>query len=420
MPEFRILPHHFVKMQSNILSPQFLPASPSAHFDDDVAFLEKHTEVVTLSEPAGTARVALAPAWQGRVMTSTVGGAEGLSFGWINRELIASGKFQPHVNVFGGEDRFWLGPEGGQFSIFFAPGAKFELGDWFTPAALDTLPFRLVSRATDRASFAAEFSLTNYSGTRFDVRVEREVRVLDQSAGWRELGGAAVAGVGVVAYESENRLINAGPSPWRKETGLLSVWILGMFKPSSATTIIVPIKPGPDSEFGARVTSDYFGDVPPERLVVKEDVLLFSGDGQFRSKIGVNPGRSRGVLGSYDAARGVLTIIQFSQPEGTTDYVNSLWKLQDRPYDGDAINSYNDGPPAPGVKPLGPFYELESSSPAVALRPGQEHTHRHRTIHLTGSEMALTALSEATLGVSLEEVCRFGNRGNSSPLHEVP
>jgi hypothetical protein len=26
----------------------------------------------------------------------------------------------PHINVFGGEDRFWLGPEGGQFSIFFA------------------------------------------------------------------------------------------------------------------------------------------------------------------------------------------------------------------------------------------------------------------------------------------------------------
>jgi hypothetical protein len=36
-------------------------------------------------------------------------------FGWINRKLIASRKIQPHINVFGGEDRFWIGPEGGQF-----------------------------------------------------------------------------------------------------------------------------------------------------------------------------------------------------------------------------------------------------------------------------------------------------------------
>ena len=80
-------------------------------------------------------------------MTSTAGGDAGLSFGWINRELIASGKLQPHINVFGGEDRFWLGPEGGQFSIFFAKGAKFELADWFTPAAIDTLPFQVVSQS---------------------------------------------------------------------------------------------------------------------------------------------------------------------------------------------------------------------------------------------------------------------------------
>ena len=104
----------------------------AASFGDDLAFLQQHTEVVVLHDPSNTAQVAVAPAWQGRVLTSTAAGAGGASFGWINRELIASGKLQPHINVFGGEDRFWLGPEGGQFSIFFAPGAKFELSDWFT------------------------------------------------------------------------------------------------------------------------------------------------------------------------------------------------------------------------------------------------------------------------------------------------
>jgi len=38
-------------------------------------------------------------------------GAHGFSFGWINRELIASGKAMPHINPYGGEERLWLGPE---------------------------------------------------------------------------------------------------------------------------------------------------------------------------------------------------------------------------------------------------------------------------------------------------------------------
>jgi len=373
-------------------------------FGDDVAFLKQHADLIVLSDKQGLAKVALSAAWQGRVMTSTAGGDAGLSFGWINRELIASGKIQPHINVFGGEDRFWLGPEGGQFSIFFAKGAKFELADWQTPAVIDTLPFKVASQSKSRAKFTSEFALTNYSGTRFEVAVNREVRLLDAAAAWKKLGVKPAEGVSLVAVETDNRIRNAGKNAWTKETGLLSVWILGMFNPSPATTIVVPLKAGPESQLGVKVTSDYFGTVPPERLVVKDDVLYFSGDGQYRSKIGINPKRSKAVLGSYDADNRVLTIAQFSQPAGVTDYVNSLWKLQDNPYGGDAANSYNDGPPSPGAKPLGPFYELESSSPAAALAPGKSLAHVHRTIHLSGPESALDGVARATLGVSIADI----------------
>jgi len=380
------------------------PSLFAATFSDDVAFLRKHTETLVLSDGTGSAQIAVAPAWQGRVMTSTAGGGAGASLGWINRELIASGKVQPHINVFGGEDRFWLGPEGGQFSIFFAPGAKFELADWQTPAALDTMPYALVEKAADRARFAAAFALTNYSGTRLEVKVDREVRLLPSLRAWKELGVMPLPSVNVVAYETDNRITNAGRQAWRKETGLLSIWILGMFNPSPATTLVVPVKPGPEAELGTKVTSDYFGNVPPERLAVKDTVIFFSGDGRFRSKIGVNPARSRGVLGSYDAGNGVLTIVQFTQPEGVTDYVNSLWKLQENPFAGDAANAYNDGPPAPGAKPLGPFFEMESSSPAAALEPGKSLTHIHRTVHLSGPENALDAVAKTVLGVPLAEI----------------
>jgi hypothetical protein len=337
-------------------------------------------------------------------MTSTAAGDAGLSFGWINRELIASGQLQPHINVFGGEDRFWLGPEGGQFSIFFAKGVPFDLEHWYTPAPLDTMTYRVKQHSKSQARFEATFRLTNYSGTIFDVKVDRTVRLLGAAAAWRRLGVPPATGVKWVAYESVNQLVNAGKQAWRKDAGLLSIWILGMFNPSSTTTIAVPILKGPNADLGEKVTSDYFGRVPPERLAVKDHVVFFSGDGQFRSKIGISPQRSRGVLGSYDAANRLLTIVQFTQPAGVVDYVNSMWKWQDHPYRGDAANSYNDGPATPGAKPLGPFYELESSSPAAALAPGRKLQHVHRTFHVVGPEAALDPIARAALGVSIAEM----------------
>ena len=380
------------------------PCASGADFGDDIAFLKKHTGVIVLSDKAGMAKVVLAPAWQGRVMTSTTGGDAGLSFGWINRELIASGEIKPHMNAFGGEDRFWMGPEGGQFSIFFERGKKFEFADWQTPAVFDTKPFKVVSKADDRAVFSQEFSLTNYSGTVFHVAVEREVRLLSPGTAWEKLGVKPAGDLSLVAYASNNKITNKGREAWKKETGLLSVWILGMFNPSPSTTVVVPIKAGPEKDLGVKVTSDYFGQVPADRLVVRDDVVFLRADGQYRSKIGIGPKRSKAILGSYDADNKVLTLVQFNQPEGVTDYVNSLWKLQDNPFGGDAANSYNDGPPEPGARPMGPFYELESSSPAAALEPGGSLTHTHRTFHLTGPEAALDKIAKATLGVSLGDV----------------
>ena len=378
--------------------------SSGASFGDDSAFLKKHTEVIVLTDKAGMAKVALVPGWQGRVMTSTTGGDAGPSFGWINRELIASGEIKPHMNAFGGEDRFWMGPEGGQFSIFFAKGKKFEFADWQTPAIFDTEPFKVVKKTDDHAVFGAEFSLTNYSGTVFKVSVARTVRLLSPDKAWKHLGVKAAKDVSLVAYTSDNKITNKGKEAWKKETGLLSVWILGMFNPSPSTTIVVPINAGSEAELGTKVTSDYFGQIPPDRLIVRDNVVFLRADGLFRSKIGVNPRRSKAILGSYDADNKVLTIVRFNQPKGVTDYVNSLWKLQDNPFSGDAENSYNDGPPTPGAKPMGPFYELESSSPAAALAPGESLTHTHRTIHITGPEPELDAIAKATLGVSLEGI----------------
>ena len=210
----------------------------------------------------------------------------------------------------------------------------------------------------------------------------------------------------MVAYASDNNITNIGTDAWTKETGLLSIWILGMFNPSPATTIVVPFKTGPEAELGPAVNDAYFGKVPADRLVVRgtEGVLFFSGDGKYRSKIGISPARVKPFAGSYDAANEVLTLVQLTVPEGATDYVNSMWEIQEKPFAGDVVNSYNDGPASPGAKPLGPFYELETSSPAAALGPGGTLTHVHTTMHFAGPKKALDEIARKALGVGLDEI----------------
>lgn len=375
-----------------------------ATFRDDLRFLVKHTDAFLLSDEDGTGKVAVVPLYQGRVMTSTAGGLEGLSFGWLNRALIASGERRRGMNPFGGEDRMWLGPEGGQFSIFFEKDEPFDLDHWQTPEPIDWGPWALVERSPRSAGFRRKMSLVNYSGTRFELVADRTVRLLDRQAVGKLLGVVPGPGVRFVAYESDNRITNTGKQAWRKETGLLSIWILCMYKPTPHTVVVVPYEEGPEKDLGRIVNDAYFGKVPADRLKMERGVIYFRCDGRRRGKIGLNPRRARPVLGSYDAANGVLTIAQYNKPAGVTDYVNSMWEIQKHPYAGDVVNSYNDGPPAPGKKPMGPFYELESSSPGAALAPGQTLQHIHRTFHFVGPRAQLDAIAKATLGVGLAQI----------------
>lgn len=369
-------------------------------FGADLAFLREHTDVILLSE--GDARVAVAPGFQGRVMTSTSGGDAGASYGWLNRDLIASGERQAHINALGGEDRFWLGPEGGQFSIFFEPGDPFDLEHWQTPESIDWGAWDVAEQDARYAKFAKSIDLVNYSGTTLQLDVERTIRLLDEPA--TGLGLEPPEQSSVVGYESANTITNTGDAAWDKSTGLLSIWILGMYNPSPQTTIVIPFEEGAEATHGPVVNDAYFGKVPADRLRVEDGVLFFRGDGEARGKIGVSRKRAKPIVGSYDGESGVLTLVHYSLLEGTTDYVNSMWEIQDEPYSGDVVNSYNDGPPAPGVAPLGPFYEIETSSAAAELAPGESLTHVHQTFHFQGPESELDAIAQATLGVSLERI----------------
>lgn len=380
-------------------------------FQEDVKFMRQHTPIILLKD--GASAVAIAPAYQGRVMTSTYDRKSGPSFGWINRPVIeqgvlteeeAKGRLEQHIHVFGGEERFWLGPEGGQYALFFKPGDRFEFADWKTPAAIDTEAFELVSKTATQASFRHEAKLMNFSGTVFKMGIERDIRLLDTDAVEKELGIDIPDGLQQVSYESDNRITNIGKEAWVPEGGLPSIWILGMYNPSPKTNVVIPFKKGSVAKLGPKVNDSYFGKVPPDYLKVEDDGLFFRGDGTLRSKIGINPQRSLGIAGSYDAEGQVLNIVTYNVQEAPNGFVNSMWEHQKEPYAGDVINAYNDGPPEPGADPLGPFYELETSSPAAALQPGETMRHIQRTFHLQGPEALLAPLARQLLGTELETI----------------
>ncbi|RLD11572.1 MAG: hypothetical protein DRI44_03245 [Chlamydiae bacterium] len=245
--------------------------------------------------------------------------------------------------------------------------------------------------------------ITNYSHFVFKLKVLRNIKILNRKEIKKKLGISFPDSVKCVGFLSDNTIINTGDKPWKKETGLLSIWNIGMMKPTDETTVIFPYNKGDEKVLGEIVKDDYFGEhVPKGRLKITDKAVLFKGDARHTSKIGLSPLRAKNIFGSYDAKNKVLTIIKYSKPKGDTDYVNSLMKIQEFPYRGDAVNSYNDGE-APGNKP-GNLYELESSSPAAKLTPGESLSHIHQTYHFIGSEKELSKISKKLLGVSINKL----------------
>jgi hypothetical protein len=363
-------------------------------------FLKQHTGILELKN--GKSAIVIVPQWQGRVMTSTSGGDNGFSFGWINRNLIASGEIQPHINAYGGEERLWLGPEGGQFSIFFSKGSPFTYANWQTPAFIDTEPFVVAGSTDSSALLERHITVENYSGTVFQLKIEREITLLKESA-IRELISTDPGSLDCVAYSSDNRLTNEGNKAWDRQSGLLSIWMLGMFIPSPSVVIVIPVNPGDDSTMGSKVNDNYFGKISGNRLKVSGDHIFLKADGRKRGKIGIPPLRAAGRMGSYDAENNILTLLICRLPDKRSDYVNSAWEIQEDPFSGDALNAYNDGPLEDGSQ-MGPFYELETSSPAANLSPGESLSHFQCTIHLTGDLNILDKVSRKVLGISLEEI----------------
>lgn len=374
--------------------------SNKGSFGYDVDFLQQYQSLVILQAADNPkAQIAVVPQYQGRVMTSTSNANEGTSYGWINYDLIESKQHVPHMNAFGGEDRLWLSPEGGQYSVYFQQGNVFDYENWQTPPVIDTDAYEIVAQSEASVSFHKKASLVNYLGTPLDFDIDRTITIFTTAQIQQNLGIEDLSALQVVGYESVNTLTNTGTA-WSTEKGLLGIWILGMFQPTPKTTIIVPYTLANSDTL--HLTDNYFGTIPTDRLRVTPSAILLKADGKYRSKIGLSAVSALPIAGSYDAGKGILTIVQYDL-DASQKYMKSTWQLHDNPFDGDALNAYNDGPLEDGTQ-MGPFYELESSSPGIALQTNESLKHTHRTYHFEGSPAVLTKLSKQLLGIALEDL----------------
>ena len=368
--------------------------NPLGQFGYDMHFVGRYDKDMVILQ-TGQSKLIVSPKFQGKVFSSTAAGDSGSSFGWVHYEAFAH-PLDPHMNAYGGEDRLWLGPEGGRFSLFFPPGAKMEFANWKTPAPFDSEPWDVVGHTDQSVDLRKDMQLVNYAGTHLSLSIDRQIAILDRGAIDSLLGLSADTGVAAVGYRTVNTLTNTGGQAWTATTGMPCLWLLDMFPPSSKTAILIPYEAGDSSK---PATTDYFGEIPADRLHYADGILRFTADGRSRGKLGIHPLRAKRMAGSYDAVHQVLTIILFDiDPKAR--YLNQEWNTTKPPFSGDAVNAYNDGPLADGGQ-MGPFYELESVSPAAFLAPDGAQVHRHSVFHFTGSEAGLEGICRKVLGVPL-------------------
>jgi hypothetical protein len=118
-------------------------------FGYDVNFLKQHDSIIVLQTDGENARVIVSPKYQAKVFTSTAAGNDGVSFGWVNYKAF-TGKQDAHMNAYGGENRLWLGPEGGKFSLYFKPGSEMVFDNWKTPAPIDTEAWNVTDKSNSQ------------------------------------------------------------------------------------------------------------------------------------------------------------------------------------------------------------------------------------------------------------------------------
>ena len=356
---------------------------------------EKHLALVKESEPScivledEKSKILISPEYGARIITST---ANTKSFGWLNETDLKLNSQSTTKNSYGGEDRLWLNPLGSKFTLYYDQ-REIKGANWKVPKLFNTESFKLIDSTTTSATFEKQTVITNNVGTDFHIHIDRHLQLFSKKTIENQLQIKIPKNVFYVGFTSNNSITNIG-NDWHKENGLVTPWIIGMFRGSDTSVAIFPY-----SEEKPLQLKKYLGEFGKERVYIKDSIVYFKTDGKQRSKIGLTVENATPVFGNYDATNNILTIISFTfDPEGK--YLSSTETNSSELFNGDVVNSYNNNP----INNKASFFELETTAPAKVLKTGECIHHIHRTFHFEGSFEELNKISKQVLKCDLSKL----------------
>jgi len=327
---------------------------------------------------------------QSQVITSSVSGESGYSYGWLNLAAIKKNKKTGSTFFYGGEDRFWLNPLGSKYTLFYGK-EKIESKNWKVPKLFEEEVFDLKSQSETSVVFEKEATIENNIGTFFSICIERRIAIFSEEKIKEILRLKSLEKVKSVGFSSITKITNTG-TDWEEEKGLIAPWTLGMFKGAATSIGIFPFR----EDVKPLELSKYFLEGKDNRWLKKGDAILFKTDGNLRSKIGLSVENNRPVIGNYDYKNKRLTVIVYTfDKEGK--YLGSEESSKGSQFNGDVVNSYNND----GVEGKSTFFELETTAPTKALKNNEAISHVHQTFHFEGDFKDLNGISKQVLGVDL-------------------
>ncbi|MGQ1784778.1 DUF6786 family protein [Saccharicrinis sp. GN24d3] len=359
-------------------------------FREDLKLLESVEDLTILQD--GDAMIAASGAYQGRIFTSTTKGINGRSLGYFNRGLMGKGSSLNNLTKLGGEGRMWFGPEIGKYAIFFAPNTPQNAHTINVSPDLDTNLFKPIAKTKHSITYGNRMTIRNANSYHFIVDAKRKISLKNKTNIEQELNIQLNEHISHVGFSAETWIKNMNQEQWTKENGLLSVWDISCILPTPLTTVIIPSQSNIDS------VSNYFTPLNSTRVIIKDNIVYYKADAAYMNKIGIQPEYCKNVFGSYSPEINLLTIVKYHFTKDSL-YVNSQWG-HEKPYKGDVINIFN-GEVNESLDRAWPFYELETSSSAKELQPGEEMYHMHSIYHFEGDEGYLDNIANQVLGVSI-------------------
>ena len=336
-------------------------------YQDALSFLAQKTSVIELYDQLG-GRVAVAPEWHGRVLTSTCDGLKGNSFGCINVRAIEADRFE----YFGGEDQWTISPRVHSFAV--------------------------ESIKENKAVLQRTLQITDAFGKLVELNIQRSISLLN----CRRIGdcfGDAVADaleqedVSVVGFRTENIVRS-------KESTHIVSRQQGMFNGSPHAFVIVSTPPknvelknfeSEQESFPDDVDIDYLGSAPHGRIRHLPQALLLRADGVGRCQITMPYSLSPSILGAVELQFGTLTLWTFDLPGNS---------------DEDRVRIYNSGPSHAYELDWAAQYEINCFSRARQLQPEESLIYCQRTLHLTADDNTLDGLVQDIFDVPLKEIKR--------------